>query len=196
FEPKNSDSAAKSGDFFKDRSSTLLTNGDPTFPISERWQAIDFIPLCLPDATRVSSKIAQLYQEGLSLREVSQQVCLSKTMIRNHLIKLGVELRPKLSVPTATGWRKSGKQAVRPFYGFCFHQGKIARDPKEFSVLLLIHEKWKQGVNSNSIATYLNTNKIPSRCNKEWSWNAVKNLVDRFENKKIIIKPGGKYEFR
>ncbi|MGZ3803923.1 MAG: recombinase family protein [Pseudobdellovibrionaceae bacterium] len=30
FEPKNSDSAAKSGNFFKDRSSTLLTNGDLT----------------------------------------------------------------------------------------------------------------------------------------------------------------------
>lgn len=174
----------------------MLTIGDPTFPISERHQAIDFIPFCLPDATRVSSEIAQFYQEGLSLGEVSSQVGLSKTMVRNHLIKLGVELRPKISVPTATGWRKSGKQAVRPFYGFCFHHGKITRDPKEFSVLLLIHEKWKQGVNSNSIATYLNTNKIPSRCNKEWSWNAVKNMVDRFENKKIIIKPGGKYEFR
>lgn len=88
-----------------------------------------------------------------------------------------VELRPKLLLPTATGWRKSGKQAVRPFYGFSYHQGKIARDPKEFSVLLLIHEKWKQGVNANAIATYLNANKIPSRCNNEWHLDRLNHWV-------------------
>ncbi len=133
----------------------LQETGDPTFPISERLQPIDFINLCFPDTARVSSEIAHFYQEGLSLRDVARKVNLSKTRVRTLLIRAGVELRAKISVPTATGWRKSGKQAVRPFYGFCFQQGKIIRDPKEYSVLLLIHEKWKQGVNSNSIATYL-----------------------------------------
>jgi hypothetical protein len=170
--------------------------GDPCFPLTKRFQSIDFIHLHLPSASRVSSEITKLYQEGLSLREVAREVGIGKTLVRRQLLKQGVELRPKVSLPTATMWRKSGKAAVRPYYGFCFAHGRITRDSKEFSILLLIHEKWKQGVNSNAIATYLNSNKIPSRCNKTWSWNAVKNIADRFENKKIIIKRGGKYEFR
>ncbi len=42
----------------------------------------------------------------------------------------------------------------------------------------------------------LDKQKIKSREGKKWSWAAIRNIIQRFEQKILIIKNGGKYELR
>jgi hypothetical protein len=92
-------------------------------------------------------------------------------------------------------WRVRGKTQARPPYGFCFLDGEITKDTREYPVLLLIHSRWKSGQNANAITNRLSDRRIKSRLGKEWSWRAVRNIVQRFEQKKIILN-GGTYELR
>jgi hypothetical protein len=92
-------------------------------------------------------------------------------------------------------WRVRGKVQARPPFGFCFLDGEITKDTREYPVLTLIHSRWKSGQNANSITAFLNARGIRSRLGKEWSWRAVRNIVQRFEQNKIVIN-GGTYELR
>jgi hypothetical protein len=155
----------------------------------------DFIefPICLiPNIFAVS---APLYRQGHSLREIAAQTGISKTKIRKELIRGGVSLRPTRSSLGGQNWRRAGKQAVKPPYGFCYFQGRVTKHPKEYPVLSLIHSRWKTGHSLNSIAKWLNGKRIPSPMNKKWSWNSVDNIVKRFKNKTIVLK-GAEHELR
>jgi recombinase len=66
--------------------------------------------------------------------------------------------------------------------------GKIVIHPKEYKTLLLIQKLWLKGMNPNAISTQLNRQRIPSRMAKQWSWNAVKNIVDRLKKKQIPLE--------
>lgn len=69
-------------------------------------------------------------------------------------------------------------------------------DPKEFVNLQLIHELWKTGTNPNRISDNLNAKKIRPRCAQKWNRNSIVKIINRFENKSVILKSGGKYELR
>ena len=155
----------------------------------------DFIefPFCLKE--NIFAKTAPLYEQGLSLREIELRTGIPKTTIRKALMRGDVSLRATETERRSHGWRNSGKRGVKPPYGFCYLEGEITRHPKEYSVLKIIHERWKQGQPANSIATWLNGKKIPSPMGKSWSWNSVTNIINRFKSKTIVIK-GGSYELR
>ncbi len=136
------------------------------------------------------SKIIPLYKQGLSLRDIAKRFEISKTAVRSELLKGGITLRQSSRELKATTWRKPGKISTKPPYGFCYFEGAITKHPKEYPTLQVIYKKWKLGVNANSISDQLNEKKIPSPMNKDWSWNSVKNIIDRFKNKKIVSKDG------
>lgn len=104
-------------------------------------------------------------------------------------------MRPNQAVPPATTWRSVGKRNIRPPYGFCYFQGKVVPDQREFPHLLLIHRLWKDRVNPNAIAEHLNAKKIAPRKASAWNRNSVVNILVRFKSKKIILK-GDQYELR
>jgi len=133
----------------------------------------------------IFSRVAPLYEKGLSLRDIQTQTDISKTTIRKTLLKGGVNLRENRSTSLLKEWKTTGKQAALPPYGFGYLQGKVVPNPKEFKTLLLIRKLWQKGVNANAIATKLNSQRIPSRMAKEWSWNAVKNILDRLKKNQI-----------
>lgn len=62
--------------------------------------------------------------------------------------------------------------------------------------LQLIHELWKSGINPNRIADQLNEKKIKPRCAQKWNRNSIVKIINRFENKSVVLKTGGKYELR
>jgi len=74
--------------------------------------------------------------------------------------------------------------------------GQILKDPKEFPILAKIHFMWSQGRTPHEITKALNQANMPSRKGKAWSWATVKNILIRFDQGKLIIAKGGKYEFR
>lgn len=141
----------------------------------------DFIHFKYYYKENVFAIVAPLYEKGLSLREIENRTGYSKTKIRSVLIKGKVRLRPSSVEMESAKWGDRGKKGVKPPYGYCYLEGEIIRDPRKYPVLLDIIQRWKLGEPMNSIATWLNGRGIPSPMNKKWSWNSVKNIIDRFE---------------
>lgn len=137
-----------------------------------------------------SSECAVLYNKGMSLRDIAKELNISKTKVRSHLLKAGVELRPADPTPAEVArWRIRKTKAAPPF-GYCYFQGETVKNPIEYDTLLKIHRQWKAGKNANEIARYLNAKKLKPRKAKEWHNKAVKKIVARFESKKIVITGG------
>lgn len=164
-----------------------MTNGDRQLTTREYSQYHDTTEFFVFVKENIFDKVAPLYEQGLSLREIQAQVGISKTTIRRTLINGGVRLRESHPKANLEFWKAKGKQAAAPPYGFCYFQGQITPHPKEYETLLLIHKLSQNGINSNAIATELNRRRIPSRMAKLWSWNAIKNIVDRLKKKQIVF---------
>ncbi len=175
--------------------SVIGKNGDPQLTTREQFQYHDNTEFFVLVKEGIFDKVAPLYEQGLSLREIQVQTGISKTTARKALLNGGICLRDPHPTSFSNKWKAKGKQAASPPYGFCYFQGTVVPHPKEYETLHLIHKLWQKGINSNAIATELNGRRIPSRMAKQWSWNAVKNIVDRLMKKQIILS-GGKYEFR
>lgn len=142
----------------------------------------------------ISDKLVNQYRSGLSLTDISKQTGKAVNTIRDILIRAGVELRPNVSAPVSSTWRESWKRNILPYYGFCYFQGRVVKDPREYENLLLIYHLWKSGANPNSIATHLNSKKVPARRASSWNRNSVVNILKRFEDGTIYQK-GGELEF-
>ena len=174
--------------------------GDPIRLISERIYPTDFKPQFFETRNRISSEdaktIAEKYQKGCSLRDIAKHLGSSKNRIRSELKRLGLEVRVSGTQATNKRSLKPGKQGALPYYGFCYLEGQIVKDPREFPTLQTIHRLWNRGKSIHQINQELNREKILSRKGKTWSWAAIQNIVLRFENKQVILSKGGKYEFR
>lgn len=177
-----------------------MTNGDPSRLISERLYPVDFKEHFFKTRNRISSVdaeiIAEKYKNGCSLRDLAKLYGYSKSKIRSILNHQG--LKPRRGITQSTHKRPltSGKQGALPYYGFCYFEGEIIKDPREFPILQIIHRRWSEGKSIHQINLELNRTKVPSRKGRAWSWAAIKNIVSRFETKKLILSKGGKYEFR
>lgn len=143
----------------------------------------------------ISDEIVRLYQKGLSIRDIRKQTGKAISTIRGILVRKGIELRPKISIPASSSWKSVGKRNIRPPYGFCYFQGQVVPDQHEYENLLLIHRLWQESVNPNAIADKLNAKKIRPRSAATWNRNSVVNILERFKSKTIVIK-GETYELR
>lgn len=186
--------------FLKYYRSNTCQYGEPSFPLTELLQAIDFMTFLVKIKNRISAAdaiiISEKYKTGSSLRDIANLFGCSKNKIRSELKRHGLELRDGRAQATHKRPLKAGKQAALPYFGFCYFEGKIIKDPREFPVLQRIHRLWSQKKTIHQINLELNRAKILSRTGKTWSWAAIQNIVARFENKQVILSKGGKYEFR
>jgi hypothetical protein len=170
--------------------------GCPSLPISELLQPIDFTSFITKDKSRISTEAVELYQKGWSLREIAKELGASKSGIGSMLLKAGIKLRDKVSKATNQRGVSTGKQSVQPCFGFCYFEGQIIKDPREFPTLRLIHRRWNEKRTIHEIGVELNNAKVPSRTGTQWSWAALKKIINRFETKKLILTNRGSYEFR
>jgi hypothetical protein len=157
---------------------------------------IDFVAVKFESQKRIIDEAACFYEKGWSLREIARELGCSKNKVRKCLLKNGHELREPFAQATHLRGPKHGKQCARPYYGFCYFEGEIIKDPREFPTLQVIHRRWCEKKTIHQITQELNRTKLPSRSGKTWSWAAVQNLIVRFDTKKVILHTGGKYEFR
>ncbi|MFZ3231490.1 MAG: hypothetical protein WA160_14885 [Pseudobdellovibrio sp.] len=117
--------------------------------ISERIYPVDFKEHFFETRNRISSGdvkiIAEKYESGYSLRDLAKLYGCSKSKIRSILRREGG--KPRMGVTQATHERslKSGKQGALPYYGFCYFDGQIVKDPRESPILQMIHRHWSQG---------------------------------------------------
>jgi hypothetical protein len=107
---------------------------------------------------------------------------MSRYSIWNTLTKHRKELRSQDSVPFER-WRQGrGKMKAKPPYGFCYFQGEVVKDPKEYPTLLLIKNLWTQGMSISSIIRHLDGKGIQSRMHKPWAYNVIKSTIQRIES--------------
>lgn len=170
--------------------------GRPSHPISELFQIHEIIELPGCDRPRINDDFVELYENGMSLRDIARVTGKAKNTVRDALQRTEVELRPKVTLSTVEAKGARHKSNVRPFYGFCYFQGSVVPDQREFENLILVHRLWKSGANPNRIAETLNSRKVPARSAKVWNRNTVVNIITRFENKTVVIKKDGSYELR
>ncbi len=163
--------------------------------LPELFQIHKKIELFEYDKQAIIESYAQLYNKGLSLADISKQTGKAKSVIRDNLVRAGVELRDKVAVPISKLKAEKGKTSIRPPYGFCYFQGRIVPDPKEYENLMLIYRLWKLNTNPNRISDTLNEKKIRPRAAKFWNRNSIVNILTRFEQKQIALK-GGQLELR
>jgi len=138
----------------------------------------------------ISDELIKMYQSGMSLGDLAKQTGIAQTTIRARLIKSGIEMRPKLSIPFEQAQRKTGKRNILPYYGFCYFQGKIVPNPNEYDHLMKIYNLWKMRMNPNAISEHLNSQKIPPRSATSWNRNSIVNILNRFKKKLIVFKDG------
>lgn len=137
-----------------------------------------------------------MYLNGLSTSEISRLLGFSKFKVLSILKKMKIKRRPKLAHALPNRLLKPGKQAAPPYYGFCYFEGRIVKDPKEFPILQIIYDRVSKDKTIQEIVLELNNKKLPSRMGKLWSWGSVNKIAARIKDKKIILKTGGEYELR
>lgn len=148
---------------------------------------IEFFEIRTP---RIFEIVAPLYQKGLSITEIANQTGLKRTAIWKSLKPKRDELRPRQSAPYER-WRKGHKRTgARPPYGFCFLQGEIVREPKEYPTLLLIHALWTQGEGISDILRDLKGRGLKSRTGKVWNYGVIKMTIGRMKSGAIVEKDG------
>ena len=195
--PSNSSPADASADFHNVEIQKLqvVKNGSQNHILPERRQAHRIIEISDAEKQRISETIVEMYRKGHSLPDIAKLLGKAKDTVRTALLKAGIELRPSVALPVHATWRDPGKRNIRPYYGFCYFQGRVAPDPREYDNLLLIHRLWKKGTNPNRIADMLNEKRIPGRSASSWNRNSVVLILKRFEDGIISIK-GDQYELR
>ena len=150
----------------------------------------DFIELFQNSKHRIFSVAAPLYREGHSLNEISAMTGIPYSTLNDELKKNKVQLRPNRNVSSRVVFQQKFKSSTPPPYGFTYMGGQLEKDPREYSTLLVIHRQWQLGVSATAIANHLNSKKLKSRSQKTWSRNVILNIIERLENKTIVIERG------
>jgi hypothetical protein len=162
--------------------------GSLTHTLPELLQVHKKIELSGATSNRLSILFVELYKKGLSLSEIAAQSGKAKNTIRSVLLQEGIELRPPSAIPVAQALREPGKRNIRPYYGFCYFQGQVVPDQREYDHLLKIYRLWKKGTNPNANACHLNAKKVPPRSASIWNRNSVVNILKRFQEGAISLK--------
>lgn len=170
--------------------------GDPKPPITKHGQPIEFLKFTLPERPDFSKEIVENYRKGLSVADIADMLGCSKAKILYTLKRNSVNTRPKIPIRTVDAARYKGKGSCKPFFGFCYFEGRLTKHPVEFPILQMIHQRWQNRASVHYITIELNKKKLKSRTGRSWSWAAVRNIVARFDQKTIILKTGGQYELR
>ncbi len=162
--------------------------GDPSLLISERIYPVDFVSHIFQHKLRFSKIVIAEYNKGLSLSEIATKINKSKNFVRSCLLKGGVKLRNRYAEAMTLRKLRRGKQGARPYYGFCYFEGAIVKDPREYSTLVLIHGFWKEGMTNHQIVKELISRGLLSRTGRMWSWAVVHIIVTRFKDGLVKIK--------
>jgi len=138
----------------------------------------------------IFDEIWPLYEKGLSISDISDQTGYGRTTIWKSLKEKVGDLRPQSPVAFERWRQRRGKMRARPPYGFCYFQGEVIKDPKEYPTLQLILNLRKQGMALGGIQRTLEKKKLKSRTGKPWSYNVIKAAVSRsYKNLPLDVPP-------
>ena len=144
-------------------------------------QAHDIITHSIKTRESKCAEFRALYEQGLSLRQIQSRTGNSKTKIRKTLSAAGVAIRDFSGNHRA---KLDLTQVVRPGntpFGYCYLEGKLVVDPREYKVVLEMYRLWKNGQSLRAISRHLNSQRVPTRFGKSWKHEVVKKIIERHE---------------
>lgn len=154
-------------------------NGSPLPTTCNFYYQHDFITLFQNSLAGIFAVCAPLYLQGRSLKEISALTGFPYSTLRSQLVQGGLTLRPNKSVSSSKVLRQSFKNSAPPPYGYCYLDGRLQKDPREYPVLQIIEQQRRQGKNPTSIARYLNARQFKPRKGAAWRQPTVYNIVQR-----------------
>lgn len=122
-----------------------------------------------------------MYEKGLSVSSISDQTGYALSTIHNCLKKGGLTLRSSTKGNKQDKHRQHFKKFGPPPYGFCYLEGHLEKDPREYFVLQIIRQQWTLKKSLVDIAAYLNGKKIKTRSQKIWRPPIISKIIKRFE---------------
>ena len=168
-------------------SSGNMRNGSPHPLTCNFLNQHDFITFFEDSLDRIFEICEPIYRQGRSLKEISILTGFPYTTIRDQLVKHGVTLRTNTAVTFQESLRQSTKGVAALPYGFCYLEGRPAKDSKEYSVLQIIHTHWQLGRTPTDIARHLNAKGFKTRHGKDWKQPTVFYILERFETKVVTM---------
>ena len=145
-------------------------------------QQHDFTEYFEDSVENIFAQTAPLYLNGHSLKEISAMTGYAYTTIRDQLVKGGVSLRINKSVSSNEVLRRSFKNSAPPPFGYCYLDGALIKDQKEYPILQMIDQLRRRGESPTSIANRLNDKKVKTRKGNIWKQPTVYNIIQRLIN--------------
>lgn len=164
--------------------------GSPPRTTCNHGQPHDFIEITFDELSEIGPRLKPLYDKGHSLKELSAMTGIPYSTIRSHLVAVGVTLRTNRSVSSNKILRQGFKNSAPPPFGYCYLDGRLEKDPREYPTFQIIREQWRRGQNPTSIARYLNDRKIKTRTGKAWQQPTVFYIIQRLKSE--IATPSNK----
>ncbi|MEZ0392936.1 MAG: hypothetical protein ACAH59_12020 [Pseudobdellovibrionaceae bacterium] len=148
-------------------------------------QVHDFIEISIHTISVENPEMKVFYEQGHSIEDVARLLGLSFSTVRRQLVKQRVTLRPNKSVSFIGNQRQTFKSGAPPPYGYCYLDGALQKDAREYPVLQIIDKQRQVGRTPTEIARYLADRKYKTRHGKVWNQALVFNVVQRL---KILAK--------
>ena len=166
----------------------ILKNGRGGPTNSKPAQYHDFIEVPSLSKDGISSRVAEFYASGLSLRQISKHLNKSKSFIRKTILEAGVSLRESaeshLSKSSAPPKPHSGNT---PF-GYRNLRGRLIMDAREIEIVHSIMELWTRGKSYSAIAAHLNGLGLKNRRATSWEHSLVRSIVERHKDKPLVLE--------
>lgn len=150
-------------------------------------QLHDFIEIKVHLISNENNEFKALYEQGHSIREISNLLGFPFATIQRHLVRMGVTLRPNKPVSFLGKQSHTFKSAAPPIYGFCYLEGRLQKDPREYPILQTIEKQRQLGRTPTEIARHLNSKGFKTRHGKLWTQAHVFNIVQKLKNKHINL---------
>lgn len=134
-------------------------------------EVIDTLRLFEPSVWRNESFLHQKYvMEGLSLRQIADQVVSSKEGVRAEILRQGIHLREKSQHHGRPAQPKFGQRVIK---------NHLVEHKSEQRVVDSINQMKAEGLSLRAIARCLDQMKVPTKMKgKKWHPEMVKRIID------------------
>jgi IS30 family transposase len=144
-------------------------------------QVHDFIEIQVHLISQENPELKALYEQGHSIKEIAALMNFAYTSVHRQLVKQQVTFRANKSVKFLENQRQTFKNSAPPPYGFCYLDGRLQKDPREYPILQIIERQRQTGSTPTEIARYLDGRKFKTRNGKPWRQAHVFNIIQRLK---------------
>ena len=166
----------------------ILKNGRVCPTNYEQPQHHDYIDFPSLSVEGVSSKAAEFYASGLSLRQISRHLNRSKSFIRKTLLEAGVALRDSKDFPEEGRPRTYSHHTGNTPFGYRSLRGRLIIDAREIEIAKLVMNLWTAGQSYSAIVKHLNNQGIKNRKATPWDHSLVRSIVGRHKDKPLNLE--------